>query len=61
MFRKTSDVLVEMDAGEMRLLRDRLSEADSGEFVCADTIEEWVGSWFTAGELPPPEPMPEQG
>lgn len=41
---------------ELSLLQDRLSEADMGEFVNADQIEEWVGSWFTPSELPPPDP-----
>lgn len=37
-------------------LHDRLNEAGQGEFVSAACIEEWMASWFTPDELPPPEP-----
>lgn len=45
----------EAEVHELSLLQDRLSEADMEEFVTADQIEEWVGSWFTPSELPPPD------
>jgi predicted transcriptional regulator len=41
---------------ELAMMQERLSEAETGEFVSGDLIEEWVGSWFTASELPPPDP-----
>lgn len=37
-------------------LHDRLIEADEGAFVSAARIEEWMSSWFTPDELPPPDP-----
>lgn len=37
-------------------LHDRLAEAERGRFISANSIEEWVGSWLTPDELPPPEP-----
>jgi len=37
-------------------LSDRLNEAGQGEFVSSASIEEWMASWFTPDELPPPEP-----
>lgn len=46
----------EAEVYELSLLQDRLSEAEAEEFVSADLIEEWVGSWFTSAELPPPDP-----
>ncbi|MEY4983558.1 MAG: hypothetical protein RIR62_1824 [Pseudomonadota bacterium] len=49
------------DAGQsahdhLATLRDRLAEAGEGEFVSAASIEEWMASWFTPDELPPPDP-----
>lgn len=49
------------DAGQMAddhlaTLHDRLAEAAIGEFVSAASIEEWMASWFTPDELPPPDP-----
>jgi hypothetical protein len=38
------------------IVLDRLSEADAGDFVSAEAIEEWVASWFGVDELPPPDP-----
>ena len=61
MLKHSAELLAELDAGEMALLRDRLAEADAGEFVSCDMVEEWVGSWFTSGELPPPLPPPARG
>ncbi|WP_434616770.1 hypothetical protein [Tabrizicola sp. M-4] len=61
MLKQSADILAELDAGEISLLRDRLAEADAGEFVSGDMVEEWVGSWFTSGELPPPLPPPARG
>jgi|GEM_PF-5031367 len=63
MLKQSADLLAELDAGEMSLLRDRLAEAEAeaGGFVSSDLIEEWVGSWFTSGELPPPLPPGAQG
>lgn len=58
MLKQSADLLAELDGAELSLLRDRLAEADAGEFVSCDLIEEWVGSWFTSGELPPPVPPP---
>ncbi len=37
-------------------LPERLAEAERGRFISADSIEEWVASWLTPDELPPPEP-----
>lgn len=49
-------VLADLEMQELPVLRERLAEAEAGDFIAADLIEEWVGSWFTSGELPPPEP-----
>jgi predicted transcriptional regulator len=38
------------------LAQDRLAEAAQGVFVSADAVEEWLASWFTPDELPPPDP-----
>lgn len=51
-------VLSDLDRHELSLLAERIVEAEEGETVTAGQIEEWVGSWFTEGELPPPEPPP---
>lgn len=56
MLNRTQELLADLDRQEIQLLRDRLDEAETGDFVAADMIEEWVGSWFTSGELPPPAP-----
>lgn len=45
----------EAELHELALMQERLSEAELDEFVSGDLIEEWVGSWFTASELPPPD------
>lgn len=37
-------------------IAERLAEAEQGRFVSADSIEEWVASWLTPNELPPPDP-----
>lgn len=46
----------EAELHELAMMQERLSEAETGEFVSGDLIGEWVGSWFTASELPPPDP-----
>ena len=56
MLNRTQDLLADLDRRELSLLRDRIEEAEADDFVSAELIEEWVGSWFTSGELPPPEP-----
>ena len=56
MLNRSQDLLAALDRQEISLLRDHIAEAEGGDFVPADQIEEWVGSWFTSGELPPPEP-----
>jgi hypothetical protein len=43
------------ESGEVALLDERLAEAGEGVFLSAIRIEEWVDSWFTPDELPPPE------
>ena len=43
-------------ARERALLKERLREAGEGRFVSEERVLEWVDSWFTDGELPPPEP-----
>lgn len=35
---------------------DRLAEAERGQFISAEAIEEWAASWLATGELPPPDP-----
>ena len=40
---------------EREVLMQRLAEADKGKFVSSERVEEWVDSWFTDNELPPPE------
>lgn len=47
----------EAELHELALMQERLYEAELDEFVSGDLIEEWVGSWFTATELPPPDPV----
>lgn len=56
MLNRTQDLLAELDRQEIDLLRDRIREAEAEGLIPADLVEEWVGSWFTSGELPPPEP-----
>jgi len=56
MLNRTQDLLADLDRQEIDLLRDRIAEAEVDGFIPADLVEEWVGSWFTSGELPPPEP-----
>ena len=33
-----------------------MREADGGRFISAEAIHEWMRSWDTDDELPPPEP-----
>ena len=33
-----------------------MREADEGHFISAEAIHDWMRSWDTEGELPPPEP-----
>ncbi|MEN9410900.1 MAG: hypothetical protein RL216_2874 [Pseudomonadota bacterium] len=56
MLNLTKELLADLDGQELLILRDRIAEADAGDFIPADQVEEWVSSWFTSGELPPPEP-----
>lgn len=58
MLHMSQSVLADLGRSEISLLGDRLAEAEEGELICASHIEEWVGSWFTDGELPPPDPLP---
>ncbi|NDW03968.1 hypothetical protein [Jiella pacifica] len=37
-------------------IRQALKEAEDGVFVSEKAVSQWVQSWGTADELPPPEP-----
>lgn len=59
--RSLSDTfLSDIDAAEVALLHERIAEAEAGDLISGDLVEEWVSSWFTSGELPPPEPWDER-
>ena len=58
MLHMSQSLMAELGRAELSLLDDRLAEAEEGELICASHIEEWVGSWFTDSELPPPAPLP---
>lgn len=60
MLNLSQDMFSDLEGPELSVLRDRIAEADEGDFIPADQVEEWVTSWFTSGELPPPEPDPRQ-
>lgn len=55
MERLAPPTVVHGEKGEVALLMERMDEADDGVFLSALRIEEWVDSWFTADELPPPD------
>lgn len=61
MLHMSQSLLADLGKGEVSLLRERLAEAEGEALIDAGQIEEWVGSWFTEGELPPPEPPPGTG
>jgi hypothetical protein len=48
-------VLADLSKGELALVGERIAEAEDEPMIEAELIVEWVGSWFTDGELPPPE------
>lgn len=52
----TDSVLADLDPAEVALLQERVAEAEAGDLISGDLVEEWVSSWFTSGELPPPVP-----
>lgn len=56
MLHMSQTMLADLGRGEVSLLGERIAEADEDAMIDADLIVEWVGSWFTEGELPPPEP-----
>lgn len=56
MLHMSQSVLSDLGKGEVALLGDRIAEAEDETMISAELIVEWVGSWFTEGELPPPEP-----
>ena len=35
---------------------EALAEADKGAFISGEKVMEWLASWGTDNELPPPEP-----
>ena len=39
-----------------RELEEALAEAEKGEFISSEAIHEWMASWDTENELPPPQP-----
>jgi len=39
-----------------RELDEAVAEADKGVFISGEKVVEWLESWGTAKELPPPEP-----
>lgn len=43
-------------ASERDILRQRMAEADKGVFISEEAMLEWMDSWDTDEELPPPEP-----
>lgn len=49
-------VLTDLGKGELALVAERIAEAEGEPMIAAEQIMEWVGSWFTDDELPPPEP-----
>lgn len=57
MLHMSQTVLADLDRSERSVLAERIIEADEGELIAACHIEEWIGSWFTEGELPPPSPL----
>lgn len=41
---------------EREVIRERIAEADNGEFISGDAMHRWIQSWGTDRELPPPKP-----
>ena len=39
-----------------QLIRDAVAEADKGIFISEDKMNDWMDSWDSEGELPPPKP-----
>ncbi len=47
---------LELQEREREILRERLAEADKGVFISGEAMHQWIESWGTDNELPPPEP-----
>ncbi|HEY5818798.1 MAG TPA: ribbon-helix-helix protein, CopG family [Mesorhizobium sp.] len=41
---------------EREILCQRIAEADKGVFISGEAMHQWIESWGTEKELPPPEP-----
>ncbi len=50
------EVLLRNCAEKRAAIRAALEEADAGAFVSEAAMNDWVSSWGTDAETPPPEP-----
>lgn len=48
--------MLEVKAAKRRLIEAAIVEADKGEFISEERMNDWVNSWDTDNELPEPEP-----
>lgn len=47
---------VDSQEWQLAAIHEGIAAADRGELVTHDAVSDWVDSWDTDGERPPPEP-----
>ena len=48
--------LKDRSEAKAQIIRDAVAEADKGFFISEDKMNDWMDSWDSEGELPPPKP-----
>ena len=48
--------LKDRSEAKSQLIREAVAEADKGTFISEDKMNDWMDSWDSEGELPPPKP-----
>ncbi|MEL7133474.1 MAG: hypothetical protein AAGK77_13805 [Pseudomonadota bacterium] len=46
---------LEAQAAERAAIAAAIKEADKGRFITHDAMSDWIASWDSDGELPPPK------
>lgn len=49
-------LMLDARAAKREAVASALAEAEKGEFISSEAMHEWMASWDTDDELPPPEP-----
>lgn len=50
------DIFLRRQRRKREMLAAAVAELDEGVFISAEAMHDWIESWDTEGELPPPEP-----